>query len=122
MMGRQLYSDTLGFHYSVAGGKAVKQVEPTTETRFKYTFENFFHPFVGELIAKLNRDSLPGMLNAKWQNELRKEFFEATYHPTNDDLVGVEHFPKEIDVSEHGPYANYNWELFFHLPMTVAVH
>ena len=31
-------------------------------------------------------------------------------------------FPKEIDVSDHGPYANYNWELFFHVPLTVAVH
>ena len=25
------------------------------EPEFTYTFENFFHPFVGELIAKLNR-------------------------------------------------------------------
>ena len=31
-------------------------------------------------------------------------------------------FPKEIDVSDGGPYANYNWELFFHVPLTIAVH
>ena len=32
------------------------------------------------------------------------------------------HFPKEIDVADGGPYANYNWELFFHVPLTIAVH
>jgi hypothetical protein len=92
------------------------------DPQFTYTFENFFHPFIGELIAKLNRDSLPGMLDAKWQDGLRKDFFEATYNPTEDNLVQVKYFPKEIDVSEHGPYANYNWELLFHIPLTIAVH
>jgi hypothetical protein len=37
-------------------------------------------------------------------------------------LVQVEYFPKEVDVTEGGPYANYNWELLFHIPLTVAVH
>jgi receptor-binding and translocation channel-forming TcA subunit of Tc toxin len=93
-----------------------------SETQFTYTFENFFHPLVGELIAKLNRDSLPGMLDAKWQDGLKKYFFDALYHPTESNLVQVTSFPKEIDVSEHGPYANYNWELFFHIPLTIATH
>src|SRR6266700_2065943 len=95
------------------------------DTQFTYTFENFFHPFVGELISKLNRDSLPGVLDATWQDSLKKDFgdfFKALYNPTEDNLVQVEYFPKEIDVEEHGPYANYNWELFFHVPLTVAVH
>jgi hypothetical protein len=92
------------------------------DTQFTYKFENFFHPFIGELIAKLNRDSLPGMLDAKWQDGLKQDFFKALYNPTEDKLVHVVSFPKEIDVSEDGPYANYNWELFFHIPLTIAVH
>ena len=92
------------------------------DTQFTYTFENFFHPFIGELIAKLNRDSLSGMLDAKWQDALKQDFFATLYNPTQDELVQVEYFQKEIDVSEHGPYANYNWELFFHIPLTIAVH
>ena len=36
----------------------------------RYTFENFFHPFVGELIEQLNTKSLAGLLDAdvheKW--------------------------------------------------------
>ncbi|GHO71424.1 hypothetical protein KSC_103160 [Ktedonobacter sp. SOSP1-52] len=92
------------------------------DTQFTYTFENFFHPFVGELLAKLNRDSLPGMLDATWQDGLKQDFFNALYNPTENKLVQVRSFPKEIDVSEHGPYASYNWELFFHIPLTIAVH
>src|SRR3984893_4616946 len=92
------------------------------DTKFTYTFENFFHPFVGELIAKVNRDSLPGVMDAKWQDGLQQAFFEDLYKPTKNNLVEVKSFPKEIDVSEQGPYANYNWELFFHIPLTVAVH
>ena len=95
------------------------------ETQFTYTFQNFFHPFIGELIAKLNRDSLPGMLDATWQDSLSKldpDFFHKLYNPTESDKVKVVSFPKEIDVAEHGPYANYNWELFFHIPLTIAVH
>lgn len=93
------------------------------DPKFTYTFENFFHPFVGELISKLNQDSLPGMLDATWQDKLKHDFFKALYNPPDDtDLFQVKFSPKEIDVAEHGAYANYNWELFFHIPLTIAVH
>lgn len=84
------------------------------DTQFTYTFENFFHPFVGELIAKLNKDSLSDMLDATWQANLQEYFFDALYRPTQDDSVQVESFPKEIDVELSRLYANYNWELLFH--------
>ena len=42
--------------------------------------------------------------------------------PSND-AASYNPLPRlEIDVDEHGPYANYNWELFFHIPLTIAVH
>ena len=112
------------FHDQAAASytKATSAWWGRSDTQFTYTFENFFHPFVGELIAKLNQESLSGMLDAKWQDGLKQDFFKSLYNPTEDDLVQVNYFPKEIDVSEHGPYANYNWELFFHIPLTIAVH
>ncbi len=91
---------------------------------FTYTFRNFFHPFVAELIARLNRESLPGMLAAQLDPALRQDFFKEFYapNPSQDRLVKLNYSRKEIDVSEHGPYANYNWELFFHIPVAIAVH
>ena len=97
------------------------------DTRFEYDFENFFHPLVGELVQRLNRESLAGMLDAAWQKGLAKDFFDGLYALSaeavkSNGVVGVERHPKEIDVSVGGPYANYNWELLFHVPFTVAVH
>jgi Tc toxin complex TcA C-terminal TcB-binding domain len=92
------------------------------EMEFTYTFENFFHPFVGELIEKLNKDSLPGMLDPNFQQGLATEFFNDFYALQTSNLVKVNSFPKEIDFREGGPYANYNWELFYHIPLTIAAH
>ena len=143
---------TLGFHDQSVTSFGSNVSLDDANTKFTYTFQNFFHPFVGELIAKLNRDSLPGALDAKWQDELKwdslvpkplspsksfdaiwkaslktnntaqSNYFRTLYNPSENSLVHVKYFPKEIDVSEHGPYANYNWELFFHIPLTIAVH
>src|SRR5438876_2331475 len=112
---------TVGFHELGQSSRWETSARDRSATQFVYKFENFFHPFLGELIAKLNRDSLPGILDTKWQDELKQEFFNAFYNSTGG-LVQVNSFPKEIDVSEYGPYANYNWELFFHVPLTIAVH
>lgn len=90
------------------------------ETVFTYTFQNFFHPFVGELIARLNRESLPGMLATSSQT-LSKVFFETDYQVASDKVEIVSE-PRQIDISANGPYAVYNWELFFHIPLIIAVH
>lgn len=112
----------LSFHDRIT--LLVAEIGPTQDTKFTYDFENFFHPFVGELIAKVNRDSLKGILDATWQDQLAKKFFDGFYqtNPEGSELVEVHSHKKEIDVSTGGPYANYNWELFFHIPLTVATH
>ena len=92
------------------------------QKRFDYTFYNHFHPYVGELVEQLNKKSLDGLLDVNFHASLVEDFFAAVYAPSGTTTVGVKHFPKEIDVSEQGPYAIYNWELLFHVPLTIAVH
>jgi hypothetical protein len=148
------------FHDQATASYVGKRTAEHSATQFIYTFKNFFHPFVGELIAKLNRESMADMLDPKWQDGLRwnslipkpdtqsmsfddlwndslkldnqtpSNYFRTLYDPaypstenaTNEDDAVVNYSPKEIDVSVDGPYANYNWELFFHIPLTIAVH
>lgn len=94
-----------------------------TEPKFTYTFDNHFHPFVGELIEQLNKRSLDGLLDVNFHATLVDDFFKEQYLPNETDkTVEVICFPKEIDVSEAGSYAVYNWELFFHVPLTIAMH
>jgi len=105
------------FHESFDAGIA-SDASNAAQTKFTYTFENFFHPFVGKLTEQLNTRSLAGLLDADEHKKWTVEFFKAFYDPLSD----IVSFPKEIDVSSSGPYANYNWELLFHFPFTVAVH
>ena len=93
------------------------------KTKFTYTFYNHFHPFVGELLEQLNKKSIDGLMDANYHEDLEEHFFKDLYQPNESDkTVAVEYSPKEIDVSEHGAYAVYNWELLFHVPLTIAVH
>jgi len=82
----------------------------TTDTGFTYTFENFFHPYVGELIDKLNKTSVEGMLDPVFHEGLEQPFFNSFYTAiTTNNLVAIESFPKAIEVVSGSPYANYNW-------------
>jgi Tc toxin complex TcA C-terminal TcB-binding domain len=118
------YAAQFGFHYIHDSHRKVRPLYTWREdTEFTYTFENFFHPFVGELIERLNKQSIPGMLDPDFHQSLATEFFSDFYTPLTSNLVKINPFPKkEIDVRGGGPYANYNWELLFHIPLTIAVH
>lgn len=97
--------------------------------QFTYTFNNFFHPRVDELIQQLNQKSLAAMLDPKFLSRFDNtpQFFDSDYkvlHRSDAPLTTVEVVPqaRNIDVSLTGPYAGYNWELLFHIPVTIAVH
>lgn len=53
--------------------------------------------------------------------DLYADFFESTYGP-NAALVRRPYPVKDLDFSSTGAYAIYNWELFYHVPITIAIH
>lgn len=124
-----------GFHgYRDALATQLVLLPYKQETALTYTLENFFHPFVSELIQQLNKESLSGLLDPVFLDGLDQtldsdkeppnsffKFFKNFYQKLDDKLV-VKGFPKDIDLQDGGPYANYNWELLFHVPLTIAVH
>src|SRR5712672_3605768 len=114
---------TAGLHYHSdrRNGKVV--TETYQALKLTYEFRNFFHPFVGELLDELNRASLNGMLDPKFLQTLIRDDFFTYYEKLPGNTVAFEADPKKvIDLDEDGPYANYNRELLFHIPLTVAVH
>lgn len=68
-------------------------------------------------------------LRGKPKPELFEEFFDS-YVPSPSDLVSQPHpvsveqpHPvNDLDFSSSGAYSVYNWELFFHVPLTIAIH
>ena len=87
-----------------------------------YTFEPFFHPFIGALIKKLNEapgDPIAALCEPQFLADLKEDCFAPGYQAS--DLV-VNSCSEKIDLDHQLPYANYNWELFYHIPVAVAVH
>src|SRR5262249_17596357 len=59
-------SQQTGYHdYNSALAVANIRIKYELAETFTYTFENFFHPFVGELIAKLNKGTLKDLLEGQ---------------------------------------------------------
>jgi hypothetical protein len=116
-------STQIGFHrLGDFAGLALTSLTGAEDVEFTYTLENFFHPFLGELLEQLNRNSLPGLFDPKFQEGLAQDFFASYYTAIPSPLVELKPSKKEIDLSDGGPYAVYNWELLFHFPLTIAVH
>ena len=85
------------------------------------TFERHYHSRVCELIESLNRGGIPVMLRTanqlsskgKWNLNLL-----ANYRPT--DIVADPYPSDTMELTQAGAYANYNWEIIFHIPLLIA--
>jgi Tc toxin complex TcA C-terminal TcB-binding domain len=107
------------FHYAAETDANLLPASRSDTVSPGYEFSNFFHPFVGDLINKLNQTSVAGMLDPNFLDGLRQTYTLADY-PDIDPAAAMD--VKQIDLSVSGPYANYNWELLYHIPVMVAVH
>jgi Tc toxin complex TcA C-terminal TcB-binding domain len=127
-----------------AGAAAVSTVDASSLVPFPppppefFRFDAHFHPYVDALITRLLERSVAGLQGADTEFTQRmpdgapdlsapalfEDIFRtagAPYKPTA--LIDSRHFPvKELDFDSSGAYAPYNWEIFFHVPLLVAVH
>jgi Tc toxin complex TcA C-terminal TcB-binding domain len=113
-----------GSYHQYEDSAAVQNATAAMKAEIHYRFENFFHPFVGHLVSRLNKKSLSGVFDADDHQALatdpaNKNFFDTFYNVVADNLI--EHSGKEIELNG-GPYSNYNWEFLFHFPYAVGSH
>ena len=92
---------------------------------YTFDFQNFFHPYVGALIRQLNQTDVKGMLNIRLSGQagrtLTRRRTTRRTRPTTRRSPSRSN--RAISMSRiGGPYAGYNWELLYHLPVAVAVH
>lgn len=107
------------FHYAQDLAAVARTTLPQVD-QFTYTFENFFHPFVGDMITQLNLGSVASLLDPAFQAKAQA-FFNSNYQLISSNAVRLVYFDKAFDVAPGGPYANYNWEILFHIPVMIAV-
>ena len=109
------------------------------ERDVSYRFYLHQHPYVQKLIQRLLRRGTTGLQAAdtdyrkladgsfetlpdgKFKPRLYADFFDGRYDP-DPDLVEDSYPVKDLDFIYSGAYSAYNWELFFHVPLTIAMH
>jgi len=82
-------------------------------------FDNFYHPLICPLRATLYGDGIGALMARQTQLQTTSFSFAASYSPAS--LVRTPYPAENIDFTATGSYASYNWELFFHLPFSIAV-
>lgn len=104
----------------------------------KVQFKPFFHAYVCNFMKAMNKDGIEGLLAIYNQQftDLQIKWspggiaggqvptgvtnnFEQVYRP-NKDRVSTPYPIEDVDFSLSGAYSQYNWELFFHVPMLLA--
>jgi hypothetical protein len=122
-------------YWKVIKRERVPQHVVTHSRRLLYHFRTHFHPYVPHLLTELDEKDIDGLeaLDTRVP-ELREDFFEDRYKPGKTVMptvvedfgstpVGVvgELPAKDLDFSPSGGYSVYNWEVFYHVPFTIAV-
>src|SRR5262245_8974637 len=88
---------------------------------FGYRFNTHTHPYVARLVKRLVEGSLSILQAQDTEIETTDIFTLSRYHPS-DDRVVMPHPMKTIDFDADGAYSVYNWELFYHVPLAIAIH
>ena len=95
-----------------------------------YSFHPFYHPYTKLFIKELNRAGIDGLLNRDLQLNPNLYYpqneydFKSTYNPDEKYVLYDKNSGDKcvdfLDFSYAGAYSNYNWELFFHVPLYLA--
>jgi hypothetical protein len=110
-----------------------------TNRTLGYQFFTHMHPYVRELVKRLIEKSVEGLEAADTEyvtnpdgttgklpnGKPRPVLYDDLFTNKSYDPGGVVQPPypvKDLDFSSSGAYAVYNWELFFHVPLTIAIH
>ncbi|MFN8471146.1 MAG: insecticidal toxin protein [Anaerolineae bacterium] len=136
-------AEVVHFRPKQIGGGEITKTETKhiiiQERELSYRFDSHAHWFVTDLVRRLIAKGVPGLQAAdtdyqkapdgsivalpdgKFKPVLYAEYFSPTvYAPSS--LVQAPYPVKDLDFTSGGAYAVYNWELFFHVPLMIAMH
>jgi hypothetical protein len=103
----------------------------------QFQFWTFYHPYVADCLARLNRFGIDGLLNWDTQRQAKPkallpvQLLDETSTGSYRFATGATQFQpgpsvqepypvEDFEFSDDGAYAQYNWEVFFHAPLMIA--
>ncbi|MCH9687420.1 MAG: hypothetical protein K0V04_38655, partial [Deltaproteobacteria bacterium] len=110
--------------------KAAPQTASALEAWERWTFQlsAFGHPVAGDLVDLVRRHGVEGLFRppadgewSSYQRQLVRTELSEFYGLARETSTASGSVIDLIDFSPGGAYSAYNWELFFHAPMLVAL-
>ncbi|MEM6699894.1 MAG: neuraminidase-like domain-containing protein, partial [Bacteroidota bacterium] len=98
----------------------IDDAQEEDDVDYYYKFHNFFHPYVEEFTKLIYEGDLTDLLDIETQKK-KESFFDDNYTINSNPLLSIESSDKKVDFEVEAPYALYNWELFYHIPLATAV-
>jgi hypothetical protein len=106
---------------------SAEQLQPRwtmSRTEYRYTFYTFYHPYTCDLVAALNLNGVDGLMQRSLQllSDEKAPRFKSVFDPAQgtNALVDPTYPLEEVEFEYGTGYAQYNWELFFHIPLLIA--
>ncbi len=85
----------------------------------KYILQSFYHPYICPFIKSIREDGISSVYTKEIQIKDPVVLFTDTqYNPA--PLVKQPYPVAGLEYTIYGAYSLYNWELFFHIPLTIA--
>ena len=92
----------------------------SVESSGTYRVIGFHHPYACEFLTRLKRSGVGALLAPDTQALAESgNVFDDVYGPA--DSVALPLPVDRVDFNADSPYGAYNWELFFHAPLRIAV-
>ena len=84
-----------------------------------YFIQTFHHPFICTYIETLNTEGIEALYKSEVQGNFDKLFTANNYNPDPNNVKKP--YPVEnVDFELSGSNSNYNWELFYYIPLLIA--
>jgi hypothetical protein len=122
----------LAYNLGFGGEQNIWRSYLIQERSLAYDFFLHQHPYAEELVRRLLEGSVDGLQAADTDYVPGQTLPDGSPRPVlYDDAFFDAYAPdpvvktkpvRDLDFSTYGAYAEYNWELFFHVPLTVAMH
>ena len=109
-----------------AGSKVLKlldesQITPAANEAVTITGKTVVRRVIGSTVT-LDANTAVTLVDGVPLPVLYADIFTPTRYQPSATLVQRPYPVKDLDFTASGAYSVYNWELFFHVPMTIAIH
>ncbi|MFF4428113.1 neuraminidase-like domain-containing protein [Streptomyces sp. NPDC001513] len=104
------------------GARSYHVTADTRTTRPRFRFTPMYHPQVDLFLSLLNHGGTKALFERSVQLDpgARWPLFDFASYDPQDNVSPERPSESDVDFTPEGTYADYNWELFFHIPLLMA--